>query len=207
VFLVLLMLLGAMPLHGEELLSGEALVTALRKGGHNIYFRHAQTDWSQSDHVAKAGDWRSCDPASIRQLAPEGRETARRIGAALRALAIPVGRVLSSEYCRAVETARLLGVGPVETTLEIMNMRAAGFVGGRDAVIARARRRLAAPPAPGSNTVLVAHGNLVRDATGTYPGEAGAAVFKPDGKGGFRLVARLTPEHWVELARRFGTPK
>jgi hypothetical protein len=56
------------------------------------------------------------------------------------------------------------------------------------------------------NTVLVAHGNLVRDATGTYPGEAGAAVFAPDGKGGFRLVARLTPADWQALARRFGKP-
>ena len=79
-------------------------------------------------------------------------------------------------------------------------MRAAEFAGGREAVIRRAQRQLARMPAPGTNTVLVAHGNLVRDATGTYPGEAGAAVFEPDGKGGFRLVATLTPSDWAALA-------
>ena len=196
--------LFAMPAGGGELLNGKALVTALRKGGYNIYFRHAETDWSQNDHVAAAGDWTSCDPARIRQLAPEGRRTARRIGEAMRALGIPVGRVLSSEYCRAAETARLMKLGPVVTTRAIMNMRAAEFVGGAEAVIRRAQRQLAQPPLPGTNTVLVAHGNLVREATGTYPDEAGAAVFAPGGKRGFRLVARLTPEDWIAFARRFG---
>ena len=102
------LVLAVTPAAGGELLSGKALVTALRKGGYNIYFRHAETDWSQNDHVAAAGDWTSCDPARIRQLAPEGRRNARRIGEAMRALRIPVGRVLSSEYCRAAETARLM---------------------------------------------------------------------------------------------------
>lgn len=194
------LVLAGTPLLGGEPLRGEALVTALRAGGFNIYFRHAQTDWSQNDYVEKEGDWTSCDPSRIRQLAPEGRRTAREIGRAMRALGIPVGRVLSSEYCRAAETARLLGLGEVETTREIMNMRAAEFVGGREALIRRVRRQLAIKPAPGTNTVLVAHGNLVRDATGTYPGEAGAAVFAPDGKGGFRLVATLTPADWAALA-------
>lgn len=201
----LLLLAAVAPLRGAEELSGEALVAALRQGGHNIYFRHAATDWGQHDQVAAAGDWKSCDPARMRQLAPEGRATARRVGAALRALAIPVGRVLSSEYCRAAETARLLGVGAVETTLEIMNLRAADYVGGREAAIARARRQLAQPPAPGSNTVLVAHGNLCRDATGVYPGEAGAAIFRPQPDGTFAFVAALTPADWEALARRFGT--
>lgn len=79
-------------------LSGESLVRALRDGGYNIYFRHAATDWGSSDHVEAAGDWTSCDPGRMRQLSEEGRVAARRIGAAIRALAIPVGRVLSSEY-------------------------------------------------------------------------------------------------------------
>jgi broad specificity phosphatase PhoE len=196
---------GGAPMRGGELLSGKALVTALRAGGFNIYFRHAETDWSRDDHVEKEGDWTSCDPSRIRQLAPEGRLTAREMGRAMRALGIPVGKVLSSEYCRAAETARLLGLGKVKTTREIMNMRAAEFVGGRDAVIRRAQGQLAIKPAPGTNTVLVAHGNLVRDATGTYPGEAGAAVFAPDGKGGFRLVATLTPADWAALASRYGS--
>ena len=30
-------------------LEGRTLMEALRKGGYNIYFRHAATDWSQND--------------------------------------------------------------------------------------------------------------------------------------------------------------
>jgi len=183
-----------------------ALVQALRGGGHTIYFRHAETDWSQQDHVSKPGDWTSCDGTKVRQLSDIGRETARRVGEALRALKIPVGRILSSEYCRAVETGKLMAVAPIETTLDIMNMRAAELVGGRDAVIARARTVLATPPPAGTNVIITAHGNLSRAATGAYPGEAGAGVFIADGKAahGFRLVAELTPADWARLAQRFG---
>lgn len=38
-----------------------ALVDALRSGGYVLYFRHAQTDWSQTDRNREAG-WDSCDP-------------------------------------------------------------------------------------------------------------------------------------------------
>ena len=57
-----------------------ALVESLRKGGFNIYFRHAATDWSQNDQVSKEGDWTSCDPNNMRQLSETGRKMAGRFG-------------------------------------------------------------------------------------------------------------------------------
>lgn len=185
-----------------------ALIEALRGGGYTIYFRHAQTDWRQNDKVESVGDWTSCDPREMRQLADSGRATARRIGRAIRALKIPVDTVLSSEYCRAAETARLLDLGLVMTTRDIMNMRAADFVGGRDAVIRRAQSVLSRPPPPGANVVIVGHGNLMRAATGVYAGEAGSAVFAPasESDAGFALVAELSPADWTRLATRFAAP-
>jgi phosphohistidine phosphatase SixA len=182
----------------------ETLVAALRAGGLNIYFRHAETDWGQSDRVGGVGDWESCDPSRMRQLSEEGRETARRVGLAIRALAIPVGAVLSSPYCRCLETARLLGLGPVDTTLDVMNLRAASYAGGRAAVVANARRRLSSAPAPGTNTVIVAHGNVAREATPVYPGEGEGVVFRPGHGGGFSLIARLPLEAWERLAQTYG---
>ncbi len=184
-------------------LSGEPLVRALRQGGYNIYFRHAATDWSQSDHVREAGDWTSCDPARIRQLSDQGRKTARAVGDAIRALDIPVGRVLASPYCRTVETATLMNFGNVETTIDVMNMRVAEYFGGRSAIVKTARARLATPPAPGTNTVIVAHGNVARDSTPVYPGEAEGVVFRPNGSGDFSVVARVSPEEWTRLANEF----
>jgi phosphohistidine phosphatase SixA len=182
-------------------LEGEALVEALRGGGFNIYFRHAATDWGQGDRVEQAGDWTSCDPAEMRQLSAQGRATARRIGDAIRALGVPVAKVLSSEYCRAWETARLMDLGPVTRTRDIMNMRVVALVGGRDAVIRRARGALAKPPPDGANVVIVGHGNLMRAASGAYASEGGSGVYAPGtGEPGFELVALLSPDDWTRLA-------
>ena len=190
----------------QEELSGRDLVEALRKGGYVIYFRHAATDWSQDDYVTAEGEWTSCDPTRMRQLSEQGRATARRIGEAIRRLNIPVGRVLSSEYCRTRQTAQLMDIGPVVPTRAIMNMRVAEMVGGREAVIERARQELARPPKPGTNTVLVAHGNLMRAASGAYTGEAGAGIYAPQGGKDFQLVGLLEPDQWQQLAERFARP-
>lgn len=186
-------------------LSGEKLVTSLRGGGYIIYFRHAPTNWSQQDRLERDGDWKSCDGDLMRQLSNDGREMARRIGEAMRSLDIPVGRILSSEYCRAADTARLLNFGEVRTTLDIMNLRAAEFVGGHDAVVRRARRVLSTPPQPGTNTVIAGHGNIMRAATDAYAAEGGSGVYLPDrrDRDGFRLVARLAPQDWIRLAEQF----
>lgn len=181
----------------------EALIEALRAGGYNLYFRHTATDWSRHDQVRDAGDWKSCDPARMRQLSVDGERSARAIGEGIRALRIPVGKVLSSPYCRTRQTALLMDLGPVETTTDVMNLRVAEYFGGRDAIIAAARTRLATAPAMGTNTVIVAHGNVAREATPVYPGEGEGVVFQPDGRGGFGYVGRLAPSDWARLAAEF----
>ena len=203
---VLVGMAGATPGAPAAELKGKALVEALQDGGYNIYFRHAPTDWGQHDRVEAAGDWTSCDPAKMRQLSSEGRATARRIGDAIRALGVPVAKVLSSEYCRAWETARLLDLGPVTRTRDIMNMRIVAHVGGRDAVIRRAQRILAQPAPEGANVVIVGHGNLMRAATGADASEAGSGVYAPraGSEPGFELVALLAPDDWMRLAELMG---
>jgi phosphohistidine phosphatase SixA len=202
---LLLLAAAAATYAAENKLSGKALVDALRRGGYTIYFRHAATEWSQDDHVLAEGDWRSCDPDRMRQLSDEGRAQALRIGEHIRSLNIPVSRVLSSEYCRTRETARLMDLGPVSPTRTLMNMRAAGFAGGREAVVERARQEIGRRPEKGANTVLVAHGNLMEAASGAYTDEGGAAVFAPGGDGTFTLVALVAAEDWARLAGEFAS--
>jgi hypothetical protein len=55
-------------------------------------------------------------------------------------------------------------------------------------------------PASGTNTILIAHGNLLRAAAGTYTSEAGAVVFKPLGRSRFELIAHLSKDDWVKLS-------
>ena len=187
-----------------QTLGVRALIDALQEGGYNLYFRHEATDWSQDDQVRKAGDWLSCDGNEIRQLSREGRERAARTGSAMRRLNVPVNEVLASPYCRAMETARLLGLGGVRASVEVINLRVADYFGGRDAVIATARKLLSRPPATGGNRVIVAHGNLARAATPVYPGEGEMVVFKPGGEEGFAFVGRVSPEQWIAYGQDDG---
>jgi hypothetical protein len=79
-------------------------VKALAEGGHTVYFRHAITDRTQADRP----NFVASDCAMQRNLSEEGRTQARRIGAAISRLRIPVGEVIASPYCRTMQTARLV---------------------------------------------------------------------------------------------------
>lgn len=187
--------------YAEPTLSGQALIKALQQGGYNLYFRHEATDWSQYDNVRERDDWLSCDGSRMRQLSEAGRQRAKRTGEAMRQLNIPVNEVLASPYCRTMETARQLNMGDVRATDEVMNLRSASYFGGRDAIVTSARTLLASFPKPGGNRVVVAHGNVAREATPVYPVEGEAVIFKPDGQGGFITVGRIPPDLWFELSQ------
>jgi len=190
-----------LPIQAQQVLSDQELVEALRNGGYNLNFRHEATDWSQQDVVRQKDDWLSCDGTRIRQLSEEGRQRAKSTGEAMRRLGIPVGEVLASPYCRAMETARHMGLGAVQASNDVINLRVAEYFGGRQAVIATARRLLALTTDPGSNRVIVAHGNVAQAATPVYPGEGEMVIFKPDGEGAFTFVGRLSPDRLVGLSQ------
>lgn len=168
------------------------LIGKLKSGGYNLYVRHAATDWSQTDRIAAHGDWTSCDPDRIRQLSDEGRRDAREVGAALQSLGIRVGKIFASPYCRTMETAKLMSGQAAEPTTDLMNLRAAAFVGGGEAVVARARKLLSEPPETGVNDLFVAHGNLGRAAMGASLAEGEVLVVAPRGDGRFETVGTLT---------------
>lgn len=164
----------------------EALWALLRGGGHVLMLRHAATDGRFGD----PSGFRLGDCATQRNLTAEGREQARQIGEAFRARGIPVGRVLSSLWCRCLDTAEL-AFGRVEP-LSALN-------GGprRDAALVAARARevralLGTAPA-GGNLVLVTHNINIRDATGESPEEGQLVIFTPLGGDRFTTVGRLTP--------------
>jgi len=195
------LLLAVTPASADQgaLLGGKALVEALRAGGLNIYFRHVATNWSQSDDLRQQDDWLSCDPTRMRQLSDAGRAAAVAVGNAMRKLEIPVAQVMASPYCRTMETARLMNVGAVEPSTEVMNLRAAEYFGGRAAIVATAQRLLSMAPPAGGNRIIVAHGNVASAATPAYPAEGEGLVFKPATDDSFILLGRVEPEQWAAL--------
>jgi phosphohistidine phosphatase SixA len=72
--------------------------------------RHAQTVPGTGDPPGFELD----DCATQRNLSQAGREQATRIGEIFRARQIPIHQVLSSQYCRCLDTAELLNLGEVK---------------------------------------------------------------------------------------------
>src|SRR5262249_39419858 len=77
----------------------DAVWELLRGGAQIVLMRHTITTPGVGDPVG----FRLDDCATQRNLTDGGREDARRVGAAFRQRAIPVGRVLSSPWCRCLE--------------------------------------------------------------------------------------------------------
>jgi phosphohistidine phosphatase SixA len=181
----------------QHALAGESLVAALQRGGLVIYFRHADTGPA---YLEQGVDLARCE--TQRNLNDDGRAESRVMGEQFRRLRIPVGEVRSSEFCRCRETAQLaFGRYVVEPMLTGVS-RSAEAADRRTKSIATLKGLLAAPPASGTNTVLVSHGFNLWDADGFHLGTQGeAAVYRPDGTGGYALVARLLPQEWAELPR------
>lgn len=175
-------------------LAGAELANALRRGGYILYFRHTATDFAENDSRMTGYD----DCNTQRNLTDAGRADARAIGAQLRRLGIPVGRVLASPYCRTMETGRLI-FGQAEASIAVRG-GPADDSGDRYREL---RALLAAPPAPAMNLAIASHGNPYRAVVGTaYLQEGEAAVIEPLGNGAFRVVARVTKDEWAALPAR-----
>jgi virginiamycin B lyase len=181
--------------------SGSRLLRSLRRGGYVIYFRHAATDPVPDDEDPV--DFSDCD--TQRNLSDRGRRQSKVIGRSIRKLEIPTGRVLASPFCRTRQTARL-SFRKVTTAPELENLETAGDDAERRRRLDALRRLLSTSPVEGTNTVLVAHGFNISGAARVTLAEGEGAVFKPRGDAGFRLVARVTPDRWAQLAGRAPEP-
>ena len=82
---------------------------AMREPGHVVLMRHALAPGTGDPASLTIGD---C--TTQRNLSDSGREQARKTGNLFRANGITEAHVYSSQWCRTLETAELLSLGPVE---------------------------------------------------------------------------------------------
>src|SRR5205823_11376559 len=127
-----------------------------------ILVRHAVTFRDQAD----------TDPlhpeniAAQRQLNDQGKAAAKGFGNALRQIGAPVGKVYTSQFNRAYETAVSAGFKDIEKTVDLNVM---GEVNTPDENTRRAaalRKLLGTAPASGTNTIIVTHGFSIMAALG-----------------------------------------
>lgn len=180
VLAVVLAVLGPSPARAED-----AVWEALRGGGKIVLLRHASTEPGLGDPPG----FRLDDCATQRNLSEAGRAEARRIEAAFMRRAVPVARVLSSRWCRCVETARLAfgRVEPWSPLDSFFDDRS------REPQQTRAVRALIAEPFTGGNLILVTHQVNITALTGIVPATGEMVVLSPEPGGNFRIVGRLGP--------------
>jgi phosphohistidine phosphatase SixA len=173
---------------------------ALRAGGNVIVVRHGATHPDQADTDPLNLD----NVAKQRQLNDKGRADAKAVGEVLRAAGIPIGKVYSSRFFRAVETARLIGGKEPETTPDVTEGGQVVSPNENNRRTQAMRRMAGTLPAPGTNTLIVSHKPNIVDAFGKdwfEIKEGEASIFKPEGDGKYTLVGRVQIDQWAALKK------
>ena len=155
--------------------------TALVNGGHVALIRHGNAPPGYGDPPGFKID----DCTTQRNLDDRGRAQARALGAAFRQHGVRVDKVLSSPWCRCLETAELLALGPVDKTWAVA---ASDRSPERLAVL---KQMVSSWRGPGT-LVVVTHALTVQALVGIMPGQAETVVLRP----------KRDPEPGVDVAGR-----
>jgi len=170
----------------------------LRAGGLVIVVRHGATFPDQAD----------TDPlhpeniAAQRNLNDKGIAAAKAFGEALRQIGVPIGKVYTSQFNRAYETAVLAGFKSIEKTADITEGGLVVSPNENNRRTAAFRKLLGTAPEASTNTVLVMHKPNIVDALGKdwfEVKEGEASIFRPVNLN-YTLVARVQMDEWMRIA-------
>lgn len=162
--------------------AGDDLSALVGKPDHVIVLRHAR-----APGVGDPANFRLGDCSTQRNLSRAGREQAARIGARLRAAGLAETTVYSSQWCRCLETARGMSVGPV-VELPVLNsfFQTPELERKND----RALREWIASADLSRPAVLVTHQVNITALTGIFPAEGEILILRRD-RENLSVVARF----------------
>ncbi|MGP1679967.1 MAG: histidine phosphatase family protein [Burkholderiales bacterium] len=156
----------------------------LAKPGRVLMLRHA--------YAPGTGDppgFRLDECATQRNLDATGRAQAAALGKRLKQAGITRAQLYSSQWCRCLETARLLELGSVETLPVLNSFYGRPQEGG--ARIAALRSFLAGLPEEGPPVLLVTHQVTINAFTDAGTPSGGGSVFRLNGSGTPRRLGSI----------------
>lgn len=162
--------------------SDAELIALLQDGSHVGLMRHSTAPGSDDPPEFRIGD---C--STQRNLSEGGREQAVEIGDRLRQAGIADARIFSSQWCRCVDTAELLGFGDVEELPSLNSLYSFPGQGGqmtRDTSSRITAQDLSRP------TILVTHQINISSLLRTGAEEGDIVVARRDADG-LTIVGRL----------------
>ena len=177
-WLALLLALGSF-----AALANEDLWTLVAGGGQVLFVRHGATAPGAGDPAG----FKLEDCTTQRNLSAEGRAQSLQLGAEFKRRGVPVGEILSSPWCRCLDTARL-AFGPAQTWPALSNLFGRHHAAERQ--LRALRPRIAAYRGK-ANLVLVSHGSTAAALTGEHPAMGEVLVLTPAGKD-FRVAGRIS---------------
>jgi broad specificity phosphatase PhoE len=160
-----------------------ALWNALRSRDHIALLRHAIAPGNGDPPEFRLGDCKT-----QRNLSMQGRDQATRIGELFRAHGIQSAQIFSSQWCRCLETARLLGLGPVEER-PFLNSFFNDYA--RREPQTRMLREWLDQQALSEPVVLVTHQVNITALTGVYPGSGELVIVRRSETGDLTVVGTI----------------
>ena len=159
------------------------LYLVLRAGGSIGLMRHSTAPGSDDPPNFELGD---C--ATQRNLSEGGRALATEVGRRLRDAGISSARIVSSQWCRCLDTAELLGQGPVEERAffnSLVSYPRESAQMTRDARAWILAQDLTVP------TMVVTHQVNIAALVQSRPQEGDIVVVRPSGEGTLEVVGTI----------------
>ncbi len=156
----------------------------LGKPGRVLMLRHAN-----APGIGDPPGFRLADCSTQRNLDAAGRAQAAQLGERLARAGVTRAQVYSSQWCRCLETARLLNLGPVRELPALNSFY--GRTQDREANLAALRAFLASLPNDGPPVVLVTHQVTISAFTGQGAESGGGALLELNGSGAPRVLGEF----------------
>jgi phosphohistidine phosphatase SixA len=156
---------------------------ALVGGGHVALIRHGN---APPGYGGDPPGFKIDDCRTQRNLDDQGRGEARALGEAFRNHGVQVDRILSSPWCRCLETARLMAVGRIEESWALVPDRDPSA----PVRLLELKKIVSAWRGPGT-LVLVTHALTVRALLGFLPIQGETVVLRPEPGTGGAVSANL----------------
>ncbi|WP_319589142.1 histidine phosphatase family protein [uncultured Desulfobulbus sp.] len=165
--------------------SPEIIWQALKRGEALALIRH-----SYAPGTSDPPGFLLRDCSTQRNLSEDGRIQSRKLGAFFRAQGINDALVYSSQWCRCLETANLLGLGPVEELPALNSFFEEPDRGPEQTAKIRTFLSTLIQQAP---VILVTHQVNITALTGVVPSSGEIIIFQKEKNGLGKLLGRFIP--------------
>lgn len=163
--------------------ASDKLYAAIREGRAIAMMRHAIAPGGGDPSGFKLDD---C--STQRNLSQEGRDQAKRIGDTFKANGITEAEILSSQWCRCVDTANLLGLGSIKELPALNSFFEARQLGPSQT---EELRKYLMQRTSNKPLILVTHQVNITGLTGEFASSGEAIVFTIDAQGEVTVLGSL----------------